>query len=331
MKEFFEALGGLFGRGTLLAALVLGVARPAQADPAAAKPRFDHVFVIVLENHDFDEAIDPKAAPFLASLARVHGLATRYYGVSHPSLPNYLAMIGGDDFGVKDDGPSCFANDLRPDQACHEVEGESLVDQLEAAGLSFALYAQGANGPGDLSQGHPPYPGDVYAQKHIPFAYFEKIARDPARLARLKPMSELAGDLADPAAPNFAFVVPDQCHDGHGLRTSCNDPKILSFDYDATLAELVGMIRGSPAWTRNSAIVVTFDEGEYRSGPAPDPVDENRVATIVVTPCGAARVSAARYDHFALLATIEEGFGLARLRKAKEAPTMTDLFGGACP
>lgn len=321
-----------FLAGAARAALLgLALGATAHADTPPAR-RFDHVYVIILENHDFDEAIDPALAPFMNFLSRTQGLARRYYGVSHPSLPNYLAMIGGDDFGVKDDGASCLASDLRPGQACHKISGDSLVDQLEAAGLSFALYAQGAEGRGDLVQGRPAYPNDHYAQKHNPFVYFDKIVGDPARLAHLKPMSELGADLAG-KAPSFALIVPDQCHDGHGLRGSCNDPKTLSFDYDATVAELVGVIRASPAWTRNSAIVVTFDEGEYgATGAAPaNPVDDNRVATIVLTPCNGPRVSDARFDHYALLATIEDGFGLPRLRKAKDAPSMTELFAGACP
>jgi len=293
--------------------------------------RFDHVYVIVLENHDFDEALDSGASPFLRDLARSQGLATRYFGVTHPSLPNYLAMIGGDDYFIRDDNPSCFASNLRPGQACHKILGDSLVDQLENAELSFALYAQSLPGVGDLTQGRPPYPNDIYAQKHNPFVYFDQIVQNPARLARLKPMSALAADLAG-FAPNFVFIVPDQCHDGHGLRFSCNDSAALTHDYDDTVARTVDMIRASPNWTQNSAIVVTFDEGEMHQGAASaaKPEDENRIATIVVTKCGGSAVSDARLDHFALLATIEDGFGLPRLRKAMGAPTMMDLFARPC-
>ena len=78
----------------LLSAVAPGVGAEAGA------PRFDHIYLIILENHDFDEALHSGASPFFEGLARAQGLATRYYGVTHPSLPNYLAMIGGDDFGV---------------------------------------------------------------------------------------------------------------------------------------------------------------------------------------------------------------------------------------
>jgi hypothetical protein len=331
-------MSGLSRNFLLDAALAVGLVLAPQsvvrAEPAAK--RFDHVYVIVLENRDFDEAIDARDAPFLNELSRTQGLATRYYGVAHPSLPNYLAMIGGDSFFIRDDDPSCFASDLKRDrgQACHEVVGETLVDQLEKKGLTFALYAQGLQGAGDLAQGHPDYPRHEYAQKHNPFAYYETIATNKERLSRLKPMTELDRDL-EGEAPSFAFIVPDQCHDGHGLRGVCDDPSKLAHDYDAMVAELVHKIQNSKNphnWTENSAIVVTFDEGEMHGGvAAAKPEDENRVATIVVAKCGAARVSAELYSHYSLLATFEDGFGLPRLRKADKAAAMFDLFDRPCP
>jgi phospholipase C len=110
---------------------------------AADRPRsFDHVYIIVLENHSFDDALFGPAA-FLRQLAQTQGLATFYFGVSHPSLPNYLAMIAGDDFGIRDDHPSCFASGLAKDAPRHALVGETLVDQLEAAGRSWSLYAEG--------------------------------------------------------------------------------------------------------------------------------------------------------------------------------------------
>jgi hypothetical protein len=113
--------------------------------PAGAADRssksFDQVYVIVLENHGFDDALYNGPSPFLRGLSQTQGLAVYYLGVTHPSLPNYLAMISGDEFGVRDDDPSCFASDLRPRQACHRLAGDSIVDQLEAAGLPWALYA----------------------------------------------------------------------------------------------------------------------------------------------------------------------------------------------
>ena len=190
----FSFRDALFCVALSLAAAALQT--PAAAGGAGGAKVFDHVYLIVLENHDFDEALDGGLSPFLVELSRAQGLATHYSGVTHPSLPNYLAMIGGDAFGVKDDAPSCFASDLSPLQSCHHVEGDSLVDQLEAAGLTFALYAETLPAAGALTQASPPAPAALYAQKHNPFAYFDRIAKDPARLEKLKPLDALTADLS---------------------------------------------------------------------------------------------------------------------------------------
>ncbi|HYA79623.1 MAG TPA: alkaline phosphatase family protein [Methylocystis sp.] len=319
MSRSFPALA-------LFAALVLG----GLATRAAAQARFDHVYVIVLENHDFDDAFSAERTPFLDRLAREQGLATQYFGVAHPSLPNYIALVSGDTFGVADDAPSCFASDLAPAQPCHRAEGESLADQLEATGLSFAGYFESAPSTGALQQGHPdPLLRPLYAQKHNPFVYFDRIAEASARRADLKPYDALAADLAGKIA-NFVLIVPDQCHDGHGLRAVCMDEAQLQRDYDAFVETTVALIRSSPNWTRNSAIVVTFDEGEAQHKTPEAAATDNRIPTLVVTACGAPATSAQRYDHYALLATIEDGFGLTRLRKALGAPAMTDLFSRPC-
>jgi phosphatidylinositol-3-phosphatase len=315
---------------------------PALAEDRGSKA-FDHVYVIVLENRGFDDALYNGPSPFLRGLSRAQGLATCYCGVTHPSLPNYLAMIGGDEFGVRDDDPSCFASDLRPGQSCHRLGGDSLVDQLEAAGLTWALYAESLATAGALQQAYPADgPDALYAQKHNPFVYFEQIATNPARLAKLLPLDALAPDLPD-KPPNFVFIVPNQCHDGHGLKM-CRDPAQLTRAFDAFVEKTVGLIRASPNWTENSAIVVTFDEGESSAGAngAPSYVDccgadadgaalgGNRIATIVVTKCGGPATDATPANHYALLATIEDGFHLPRLRKAKGAPTLMDLFDRPC-
>jgi phosphatidylinositol-3-phosphatase len=292
---------------------------------AAEAGRFDHVYVIVLENHDFDDAFDEQRTPFLYRLAREQGLATQYYGVTHPSLPNYLAMTSGDSHGVSDDAPSCFASDLKRAQSCHHVEGDSLVDALEAAGLTFSAYFDSVPSVGALEQAFPDMGANaLYAQKHNPFVYFDQIAKNPSRLAKLKTFEALGQDLAG-ASANFVFIVPNQCHDGHGLPV-CSDEAQLQRAYDNFVASTVDLIRRSPNWTQNSAIIVTFDEGEVSHKTAQAAETENRIPTIVVTPCGGPATSDAHLDHYALLATIEDGFGLPRLGKSAGAPTLENLF-----
>jgi phosphatidylinositol-3-phosphatase len=304
---------------------------------SAQNTRFDHIYVIVLENHGFDDALFNGPSPFMRELAETQGLATHYFGVAHPSLPNYLTLIGGDDFGVRDDQPSCFASDIAPSTACHKIADDSLVDQMGRAGLSFAVYAESLPAPGALVSVAPGgIQGPLYAQKHNPLPYFSSLAADPVRESLIKPYEAFAPDLAR-QAPNVALIVPNQCHDGHGL-TVCHDRDRLIADYDAFVRDAVTAIRGSQFFTRRSAIIVTFDEGARSVFPEAQPSEsaravggaDNHIATLVVTACGAPVRDATRYDHFSLLATIEDGFALPRLRKAAGAPAMDDLFADRC-
>ena len=214
---------------------------------ARAETRFDHVYVIVLENHGFDDALYNGPSSFMCQLAQEQGLATLYFGVAHPSLPNYLALIGGDDFGICDDRPSCSASDLAPSTACNKIAGASLVGQLKEAGLSFAIYAESLPASGSLVSMAPGgAEGALYAQKHNPVPYFEKLATDFDARALIKPYSTLAGDLAA-TAPSVSLIVPNQCHDGHGL-SICRDRDRLIADYDAFVRDAVNAIRGSKNW-----------------------------------------------------------------------------------
>ncbi len=315
-------------------AALLALVATARAEPA---PRFDHVYVLVLENHGFDDAIYNGPSPFLRELAEKQGLATRYFGVAHPSLPNYLALIGGDDFGIRDDRASCFASDLAPGADCNRVEGESLADQLTKAGLSWAYYGESLPEAGSLVAASPSRNAALYAQKHNPFAYFPGVAQDEKGRQAIKPYERLAADLASGAAPNFALIVPNQCHDGHGLEI-CHDREKLIADYDDFTRRTLEMVKASKAWTENSVFVVTFDEGArplFAHAPVSDIVrniggQDNHIATIAVTACGGPARDETRYDHFALLATIEDGFGLPRLRKAQQAPSMAGLLRRPC-
>lgn len=320
----------------LLSVLTVALALPT-VEARAQTPRFDHLYVIVLENHGFDDALYNGPSPFLRELARTQGLATRYFAVAHPSLPNYLALIGGDEFGVRDDQPSCFASDIAPSTPCNKIVGDSLVDQLRRAGLSFALYAETLPAPGSLVTIAPGgREGALYAQKHNPLPYFQSLAADPDLAVLIKPYTAFAADLQG-AAPNVALIVPNQCHDGHGL-TVCHERDRLIADYDSFVRDAVTAIRGSRNFTRHSAIVVTFDEGArplYSEAPVSEFVRatgaaDNHIATIVATSCGASVQDSTRYDHYSLLATIEDGFGLPRLRKAATARTMDALFADRC-
>ena len=142
-------------------------------------------------------------APYLTYLASAYGQATRYYGVTHPSLPNYVATISGSNWFVNDDNPH--------DRFPHT----NLVDQLEAHDLTWGAYMDAMPRAGFLGSQWPSYTA-LYANKHNPFVLFGDIRHDPARMAHVKPYTDFAGDLWSGRVPNFVFISPDQCNDMHG-------------------------------------------------------------------------------------------------------------------
>ena len=166
--------------------------------------QLDRVFVIVLENHSRGSVIGDPNAPYLTSLARQYGEAADYYGVTHPSEPNYVAMISGSNWWTNTDNPA------------NRFDHTNLVDDLRAAHITWGAYMQALPAADPLADYWPSSSNPLYASKHDPFALFTDIRSDPARLADIKPYTALAGDLNGPQAPRFVFISPDQCNDMHG-------------------------------------------------------------------------------------------------------------------
>ena len=243
--------------GAAAVALIATVAQSAMASPARPAGNHEggrplqHIFYIMMENHGFNEIIGNWAdAPFTNLLARHSGLETDYYGVTHPSLPNYLAAISGDFQGIWDDcaagadvycppeefipgsGDGTDGDYLTQEQiasasaTAHMFSGQNLVDQLEAHHLSWKAYMQSIPSVGSQVEYAPtidtpngPVTIKLYAQKHDPFMYFSDINYPGSpRLNRIVPFEgQFAADLASGRVPNFAWISPDQCHDMHGI------------------------------------------------------------------------------------------------------------------
>ena len=239
-----------------------------------------HVFIIVMENKSPDEAL---AGPFTASLAAKYGVAANYRAITHPSVPNYLALTSGQTWGVQDD-------------SFHPLGEADIGDQLTAAGISWRAYMEGL-GPEGCINSPPPYdPG------HDPFAFYG--GKCPPNVV---PFTEFSADLAH-APPRFAWISPDMCHDEHSCPVSVGD------DW---LRQTVTMIIDSRSWQDDGLLFITWDEDDGNG--------DNRVLTLVVTPGIGHRVSNLAYNHYSLLATIEDALGVSRLGHAAEARPMQDL------
>jgi phosphatidylinositol-3-phosphatase len=321
-----------------------------------------HVFVIVLENHSEAGVVGDPNAPYITSLAHTYAQATNYYGVTHPSEPNYVAMISGSNWWINNDNPANLFDHL------------NLVDQLEAAHKTWAGYME-ALPPNPVDDFWPSAGNPLYASKHNPFVLFDDIRSDPARLANVKPYTALAADLQkEETTPNFAFIVPDQCNDMHGgvytavaghPETPCpygstNDDAndaALKQKADAFVRTTVQDIMASPSWKGGkSAIFVIADEGDYNSttqnggwaspaGCCDSPVvpagapDINAAwpggtyggglvpAVVIVNKDGKSGgyTSSVAYNHYSLLATVETIWKLDLLGYASDTSQVTPM------
>ncbi len=373
--------------------VALSLAAALAAGPALAEeeiPRLDHVFVIVMENQYVGHIVGNPDAPFINSYLASANFAGNYLGVGHPSLTNYLEIVGGSNFGiVNDNSPdwhdtSCQSNletatpalegapnicpiagsgldaatpaldttnEGTPAVPIHNVPlapaqtvARTIADQLVEAGLSWKSYQEslppyGAdkvdNSDGMVSDVTEPVSGapHLYAVKHNPFVYFANIqagGNSANSLHNAVGFERLYADLRSGEMPNYSFIVPNQCHDQHGRGASEVGPYCqgspdanLILAGDATLKNLVAAIKASDAWLEGrNAIVVVWDENDYGS-------EANQVVAIVDTSYGRHGItSQVGYNHFALLKTIEAGFGLPYLNHAadRDVPLMKDLF-----
>jgi acid phosphatase len=258
--------------------------------PNGAAP---HVMVIVEENHSYDQVIGNPDMPFLNQLARTYGLATDYAGVSHPSEPNYLAMVSG---SIWDD-----PQDRTPQDGTYS--GPTLVDQLAARGIGWKAYLEDMPHACDTTDTYGPGNYDV---NHNPFVYFRSVRDATAQCGRDVPFGQFASDLGDGSTPPFVFVAPNTAHDMHD-GTPAQADSWLSSQFRAIFA--------SNWYRQGGTVVVTFDEGET----------SDRVATVVVSEAdrGVAHLTA-RANHYALLRGIEELYGLPYLGAAAD-PANGDL------
>lgn len=273
-------------------------------DTTTELPAWKHIFVIVLENKSIDQVFGNTQASYLNSLAQQYGRAAYSYGTRHPSLPNYLALLGGDTFGITSNCTDCTVNQ------------PNLIDQLELAGISWTAYMEAM--PSSCFLGDAP---PLYRQKHNPFIYFDSIRSNPKRCNKIVPFTQFATDIQGTSMPNFVWITPNMCHNAHDC-----DLDVM----DTWLHTWVPTILQSPAWRDNGVLFVTFDEGavqdqsgccEYAAG--------GRIVTLVIAPMGKpAYSSTVAYDHYSILRTIETAWGLPLLGKAACActPPMSEFF-----
>ena len=323
------------------------------SDEYAGIPRYRHIIEIMMENTSYSTIIGNPFAPRINALATQHGLAMNYFGVTHPSEPNYLAAIAGDYFGIQDDNAFyCTPAMATTDPNCtgttvnHTIDAPTLADQLTAAGLTWEGYFQnlppmppagqlvstGPNANGPYTFKWPSDTDALYASKHNPFLNF---TGTHGALYNMVPDTQLFADLADNTLPNFGFVVPDQCHDMHGTAV-CSDPNSLVSTGDTYVGNVVDAVMAAETWQRGrNAIVITWDEDDYSDRGLPgtgccgaDPGGGHVVTIVIISKSHGHVTDGTAYNHYSLLRTIEAAFGLPPLAHAGDSvvPMMTPLF-----
>lgn len=269
----------LFGLGLLLLA-----SASAEAQQLGRPPRFDHVVVVIEENHSFDDVIGKASAPFINKVAASGALFTNAHGDQHPSQPNYLDLFAGGNQGVQND--SCP----------HTLSGPNLAASLLAAGRSFAGYS------GDLPRaGYTGCATGSYRRKHNPWVNFTNV---PARVNL--PMSAFPSDYRK--LPAVSFVVPGIATDMHSGSVEAADTWLRTH-----MAGYLGW-----AASHNSLLIITWDESNDVLG--------NQIPLVMA----GAHVRRGRYgervDHFTVLRTIEEIFGLAPIGQSAAAKAILNIW-----
>ncbi|NUT71316.1 alkaline phosphatase family protein [Pseudarthrobacter sp. C4D7] len=326
-----------------------GAAQQGDAAKPAGTPR--HIFVINLENKGYGDTWgDNSPAPYLSGTLRKKGvLLKNYYGIAHNSLPNYLAQISGQrpndsteldchtytEFnatGTDADGT------LQGDGCVYPEDTQTVAGQLAAQGKTWKGYMEDMPRPcehpvlGEADNHVKATPEEQYSTHHNPFVYFRSITSSPDCARNVVDLSALKDDLKSvDTTPNLAYITPNLCHDGHD--GTCADGSEGGLGTaDSWLREQVPAILSAPAFKQDGMLVITFDEAEGdASGPSGSDAGVpaggtagGRVGALVLSPFAAAGTSSDRpYNHYSLLATIEDFFHLPRLGLAGDPGVRT--------
>jgi hypothetical protein len=327
-----------------------------------ATPAIRHVFVVNIENKGFAATWGPDSrAPYLAKKLRAKGvLLTHYYGTAHHSLGNYLAQISGQgpSAAIQRDcprytrfrvtGPRVAPGQVRGAGCVFPKKVRTLPQQLVRAGYSWRGYMQDMRRPcqhsrlGKRERWSKATRRTQYATRHNPFMYFRSITGRPAYCKRhVKPLSALRKDLRHVSRTrSLSYITPDLCHDAHNARCADGGPGGLRAA-DGWFKRWVPRILESPAFRAGGLLVITADESEGAredsraccgdaSGPnvgrpGIDGPGGGLVGALVISPfVQPGSTSSTPYNHYSLLGSIEDLFGLGRLGYAR---TVTSTFG----
>ena len=329
---------------------------------AAAPPSIRHAFIIVLENKGFDETFGPSSpAPYLSQTLTAQGqLLRQYYAIGHASLDNYIAMVSGQGPNIVTQSDCVFYMNVVPGlqtsfygqtlgQGCvYPAPAKTVADQLTEAGMTWKGYMEDMTSPcrhpviNTFDTTQQARVGDQYAARHNPFVYFHSLVDSGDCLAHDVDLSQLPTDLgAAVATPNFAFITPNLCDDGHDAPCVDGRPGGLA-TADQFLQTWVPRILNSPAWSEGSLLIIAFDEAQSSDttaccgeiaglntpnpgGSTPGPGGGRTGAVLISQFIQPGSVNDTPYNHYGLLRSIEDIFALPHLGFASQ--TTVQSFG----
>ncbi len=366
----------------LISLLAVALALPASAGAYVSSAAVRHVFTIVLENESESSTFGTGSpAPYLAqTLVSQGAFLPNYYGTGHFSNDNYISMISGqppnasneDDCGMFSDftTPGTTTYGAETGNGCvYPANIQTIANQLQSAGFTWRDYNQDMGMDPARDNGttcaHPPIgatdptqaatSADRYATRHNPFVYFHSIIDNAASCqSHVVSLSGLQSDLASAkTTPNYVFITPNLCADGHNQTTGagCSASNPGGYDgIEAFLKQYVPMITGSAAFKQNGLLIINFDEasttdassccGEI-AGPAGITMagaqsgdGGGKVGAVLLSPCiKAGTVTQTAYNHYTMLRSVEDIFGLSHLGYAQlphETSFGSDIFNKPC-
>ena len=266
---------------------------PTATPTAAPAGSVTKLLVFVEENHSLDEM--KAQMPYTFGLARQYGYATDWKAITHPSLPNYLAMAGGSTYGVTDDNSP----------SSHPIPGSSIFGQALAAGRTAKTYAESMTS--NCQQGS----SGEYAVRHNPWAYYVASAERSGCNAHDVPFTAFAGDVSAGTLPNLGFVIPNLCDDAHDCSLATADSWFK--------ARMTDVFAG-PDWkSGHLAVVLTADED--------DSSQANTVLTVVIHPSQKGHVVSTPLSHYSLTRLAEDVVGAPHQNGAATAGDAAKAFG----
>ena len=272
---------------------------PSPTSPVTGFPTFNHVFLVVEENHSFTEVIGNSSMPYFNSLASKYGLAKQYFANAHPSLPDYLILTTG-------------RAETFDDTFSGSISDDNIARELVNAGKSWRAYQESIPSAGYLGADVPPY-----VRRHNPFSYFSDVQNSPSQAANIVPFSQFATDLANNALPQYSFITPNVDNDGHDGTLAAADSWLQS-----NIAPLIA----STTFKNGGLLVITFDEGQNSD------VDHGggQVATLIISSNAKSNYqSQTLYQHQSALRLMLAASGVNNFPgQAASAADMAEFFTG---